>query len=129
MFDTCKGATACVRTRGPAAITAFGARLASIIRQLRAAAPNAEIVVTGAWNPDPSHLEQLRPVYRALDEAILRASGPSHARVARMVPVFNPSVEPRARLCALTFICSQGDPHPTDAGYRAMADAMQRAMR
>jgi len=33
----------------------------------------------------------------------------------------------KARLCALTFICSKGDPHPTDAGYRAMADAVMAA--
>ncbi len=29
----------------------------------------------------------------------------------------------QARLCRLTFFCSKGDPHPTDAGYRAMAEA------
>lgn len=33
----------------------------------------------------------------------------------------------QARLCAPTFICSKGDPHPTDAGYRAMADAFMTA--
>jgi hypothetical protein len=31
------------------------------------------------------------------------------------------------RLCAFTFFCSKGDPHPTDAGYRAMADAFMAA--
>jgi hypothetical protein len=34
----------------------------------------------------------------------------------------------KARLCALTFFCSKGDPHPTDAGYRAMADAFMTAL-
>jgi hypothetical protein len=33
----------------------------------------------------------------------------------------------KARLCALTLICSKGDPHPTDAGYRALADALMAA--
>ena len=33
----------------------------------------------------------------------------------------------QARLCTLTFYCSKGDPHPTDAGYRAMADAFMTA--
>ena len=32
-----------------------------------------------------------------------------------------------ARLCRLTFYCSHGDPHPTDAGYRAMAQAFLAA--
>jgi hypothetical protein len=47
-----------------------------------------------------------------------------------MLPVFNPPgtvPSQKARLCALTFICSKGDPHPTDAGYRAMADAVMAA--
>ena len=33
----------------------------------------------------------------------------------------------KARLCARTFICSKGDPHPTNAGYRAYADAVMTA--
>ena len=32
-----------------------------------------------------------------------------------------------ARICALTFICSRGDGHPTDAGYRVIAAAVLRA--
>jgi hypothetical protein len=42
-----------------------------------------------------------------------------------MYPVFNPVG--KSRVCALTFICSKGDPHPTDAGYRAIADAFLAA--
>jgi len=52
-----------------------------------------------------------------------RAAAAGKARVAKMYPVFNPIGRERARICALTFICSKGDPHPTDAGYRAMAAA------
>ena len=129
VLGTCKGEVACVRKRGPATIVAFGTRLASIVRQLRAAAPAAEIVVTGAWNPDPSHLALLQPIYRSLERSIVRAATPAHARVATMLPIFNPPAKTRARLCALTFICSMGDPHPTDAGYRAIADAVLRATR
>jgi hypothetical protein len=47
-----------------------------------------------------------------------------------MLPVFNAPGTPgaqKARLCRLTFICAKGDPHPTDAGYRAMAAAVMRA--
>ena len=127
LLDTCKGKVACARARAPEATAAFGSRLASIIRQLRAAAPNADIVATGAWNPDPSQLAALKPVYRSLEASIVKAAAPSNARVARMLPVFNPSADGQARLCALTFICSNGDPHPTDAGYRAMADAVLRS--
>ena len=47
-----------------------------------------------------------------------------------MLPIFNPPGHGRKqqpRLCALTFICSKSDPHPTDAGYRALADAFMTA--
>jgi lysophospholipase L1-like esterase len=130
LFDTCKGKLACVRERAPGEIAAFGTRLTSILQRLRAAAPAAEMIVTGAWNIDPGSLEQLRPVYRSLDAAIARAASASRARFADTLPVFNPpgSLPARkARLCAYSFICSKGDPHPTDAGYRAIADAVAAA--
>jgi lysophospholipase L1-like esterase len=130
LLDTCKGNVACVRKHAPSATASFASRLGSILQRLRTAAPNAEIIVTGAWNPDPSQLQQLGPIYRSLESSIARASTASQARVAKMLPVFNPAGNvrsQRARLCSLTFICSKGDPHPTDAGYRAMADAVMAA--
>jgi lysophospholipase L1-like esterase len=79
VLDECKGKVACVRKRGPKAIAAFESRLSSIVRQLRAAAPTAEIVVTGAWNPEPSQLASLKPIYRSLEEAVARAAAASQA--------------------------------------------------
>ncbi len=130
LLDTCKGNVACVRKHAPSTTASFASRLSSILQRLRAAAPNAELIVTGAWNPDPSQLRQLRPIYSALEASIARAATGSRARVAKMLPVFNPPGKvgtQKARLCSLTFICSKGDPHPTDAGYRAMADAVMAA--
>jgi len=126
VFDRCKGKLPCIRQRAPSEIASFGSRLTSILNRLRAAAPTTEIIVTGAWNIDPDSLEQLRPVYRSLDSAIARAAARSRSRFADTLPVFNPTGSPRAqraRLCALSFVCSKGDPHPTDAGYRAIAGA------
>ena len=109
------------------AIAAFGSRFTAILKQLRAAAPNAEIVVSGAWDPEADRLAQTEPLYRSADAAIKRAAAASHVRVANMFPALDGtgSLKARqARLCRLTFYCSQnGDPHPTDAGYRVMADA------
>jgi lysophospholipase L1-like esterase len=130
LLDRCKSDVACVRKRGPATIQSLGSRLTSILERLRAAAPTAEIIVTGAWNVDPDQLEELRPIYRSLDASIALAASASRARVAKALPVFNPPGNvgvQRRRLCALTFICSKGDPHPTDAGYRALADAFMTA--
>jgi lysophospholipase L1-like esterase len=115
--------------RAPRAIASVGSRLNSILHQLRAGAPTAEIIVTGAWNPEADQLKQAEPLYRTLDTAIARAAAASRAHVAKTFAVFNRPGNvraQRARLCALTF-CSKGDPHPTDAGYRAMADAFMAA--
>jgi len=130
LLDRCHGEPACVQKRGPAAIRALGTRLTAILHRLRAAAPSAEIIVTGAWNIDPDRLEQLAPIYRSLDATIAGAASASRARVAKALPVFNPPGDAgfrKLRLCALTFICSKGDPHPTDAGYRALANAFMAA--
>jgi lysophospholipase L1-like esterase len=117
--------------RAPSAIASFASRFNSILQRLRAAAPTAEIIVTGAWNPEADRLKQTQPLYRSLDAAIARAAAGSRARVANMFGALNGSGNVRtqkARLCALTFYCSKGgDPHPTDAGYRAMADAFLAA--
>ena len=106
----------------PKAIASFASRLDSILKQLRAAAPNAEIIVTGAWNPEVDRAKLTEPLYRSLDAAIARTAAASRTRVAKMYAVFNPPGNVR-RVCALSYICAKGDPHPNDAGYRAMANA------
>src|SRR5262245_27004859 len=50
--------------RAPSAIRSFARRFSSILRQLRAAAPNAEIIVSGAWNPEADRLAKSEPLYR-----------------------------------------------------------------
>jgi lysophospholipase L1-like esterase len=116
--------------RARSAIASFAIRFESILRQLRAAAPTAEIIVTGAWNPEADRLQQVERLYRSVDAAIARAAAASRARVANMFAALNGRGNARAqqaRLCRLTFYCSKGDPHPTDAGYRAMAEAFMVA--
>jgi len=117
--------------RAPSAIASFATRFNSILKQLRAAAPNAEIIVTGAWNPEADRLAQMEPLYRSVDAAIRHAAAASRVRVANMFAALNGSGNvkaQKARLCSITFFCSaKGDPHPTDAGYRAMADAFMAA--
>jgi lysophospholipase L1-like esterase len=115
--------------RAQSAIASFEGRFNSILRQLRAGAPTAEIIVTGAWNPEADRLAKTEPLYRSLDAAIARAAAASGVRVANMFAALNGPGNVRAqkaRLCRLTFSC-KGDPHPTDAGYRAMANAFMAA--
>src|SRR5262249_17937546 len=114
----CQGDLACLQSHSSTEIPAFTSRLTSIVRQLRASAPGAELILTGGWNIDVEHVARREPLFQSLDAAIARAAAAGHARVARMYPVFSPTVATtRARICALTFICSKADPHPTDAGY------------
>jgi lysophospholipase L1-like esterase len=115
--------------RAQAAIESFAPRFAAILRQLRAAAPNADVVVTGAWNPEANGLQRTTPLYRSVDAAIRRAAKASGVRVANMFAAFNGTGNvqaQKARLCRLTFACKD-DPHPNDAGYRTMADAFMAA--
>jgi hypothetical protein len=42
---------------------------------------------------------------------------------ARFAPLFATFDVPGA-LCALTLLCSDGDAHPSDAGYQAIADSI-----
>jgi lysophospholipase L1-like esterase len=106
----------------PKAIASFASRLDSILGKLRSAAPTAEIIVTGAWNLEADKFKKTEPLYRSLDAAIARTAAASRARVAKMYAVFTPPGNIQ-RVCKLSYICAMGDPHPNDAGYRAMADA------
>ena len=44
----------------PKAIASFASRFDSILEQLRSAAPTAEIIVTGAWNPEVDQVQEDR---------------------------------------------------------------------
>jgi lysophospholipase L1-like esterase len=123
----CKGDFGCIVSHARAGLARFESRLATIVGRLRAAAPKAEIILTGAWNFDVEKPAKSDPLFRSIDAKIARVAAAGKARVAKMYSVFSPLGKEKAPICALTFICSKGDPHPTDAGYRAMAAAFLAA--
>ena len=128
--EACNNKLRCVRERAPRALRSMASRLGSILAQLRAAAPEAEIIATGAWNFEVDRLARVDFLYRSLDKRISRAAASAGAHVANVRAIFNPRsriAAVRARICALTFMCSQGDPHPKNAGYRSMAKAFLAA--
>ena len=101
-----------------------------MMKQLRAAAPTAEIIVTGAWNPEADRLAQTMPLYRSVNAAIKRAATASRARVANMFAALNGTGNVKAqqaRLCRLTFSCAREIRIRPNAGYRAMANAFMTA--
>lgn len=112
----------------------------SILSQLRAAAPNAQIVVIGNYNPYPTILpapggdKSLALFNEALSAATAKVAGTSFTSVE---PLFNgPGYFGRAEtgdiptICAFTAMCPGGtfnpaspeaDIHPTKLGYGVMA--------
>jgi lysophospholipase L1-like esterase len=128
--EACHNKLRCIRKRAPRALAQMASRLRSILAQLRAAAPEAEIIATGAWNFEVDRLARVAFLYRSLDKRISRAAARAGAHVADTRSIFNPRgslAAARARICALTFMCSQGDPHPKNRGYRAIAEAFLAA--
>ena len=128
--DACAGSPACVRAGYRRATARFASRLGSILHRLRVAAPHADIIVTGFWDEDLYALGQNAPLYRVLNQSTGRTAARANAHFADLIPAFNPAggvAKEKARICALTFICSEGDGHPTDAGYRAIAVAVLAA--
>ena len=113
----------------------IGANMSTILGALRAAAPNAEIVVLGLYNARPATLPGGDQLTRELNR-ILRTVALSYgARFADPLGVFNPSILTGApevtdipTICVLTGMCPGGvygapgaDIHPSNAGYSELA--------
>ena len=98
LFDefapACKGDLVCIKSHARAGLARFASRLTSIVGRLRAAAPKAEIILTGAWNFDVEHLAKTDPLFRSIDATIERAAAAGKARVAKVYPVFSPVGNP-----------------------------------
>ena len=94
--ERCRNELRCIRKRAPRALASMASRLYSILSQLRAAAPDAEIIATGAWNFEVGRLSRVGFLYRSLDKRISRAAARNGARVADTRAVFNPHGGPAA---------------------------------
>lgn len=115
----------CVQLSAPSFITGFSQRLASILHRLRSAAPDAEIIVTGAWDSFVNIFAFADPLYQAVNNAMREAAAANGAKFADPLPIFNPQGDEAAEVqtvCRLSLLCTQNDSHPSDEGYRALAD-------
>jgi lysophospholipase L1-like esterase len=128
----------CITPQSVAAAYAhIGANMTTILGALRAAAPDAEIVVLGLYNAYPTVLPGGDQTTRTLNGVLRTAAMSAGARFADPLGVFNPSAytgAPEATdipvICALTNMCPGGifnpaspaaDIHPTNAGYSELA--------
>ncbi|GAA0933983.1 hypothetical protein GCM10009554_19650 [Kribbella koreensis] len=122
---SCNGNVQCILDGAPAAIAGIAANLSGILRQLHRAAPDARLVVLGAFDVNVGAFPVTHPIIRQLNAAMAAAAAEHGARFADPMPVFNPEGDTGATLCTLTLLCRDGDAHPSDAGYQALADLME----
>jgi lysophospholipase L1-like esterase len=117
----CGGDEACVDARIPAAIQSVTENYAVILRRLRVLAPHASLLLLVEYE-----FPQFPHSFNAGLAAIyprVRAAGRTYgATLVEADPII------REDPCTLLFICDAlQDIHPTDAGYRALANALWEA--
>jgi lysophospholipase L1-like esterase len=116
------GDVACLKAGAPRAATDYAARMAVLLRQLRAAAPNTRVVVVGLYDPDITLLPVADPLFALVNDALRSAITTPRVGFADTFARFNPPTGEVATLCTLTLLCVDNDGHPSDAGYAAMGD-------
>lgn len=124
LVNRCGGVAqkACIAAGAPAVLSGVATNLTQILTALRQTAPRSEIIVLQLYNPlavvDPS----TNALTQALNGVIAAAAATVQARVADSFTPFN-LVQPQPQtLCALTLFCTAlHDIHPSDAGYRVIA--------
>jgi lysophospholipase L1-like esterase len=114
----------CIQDAGPGFIRDLVKRISGILEQLRSAAPDAEIIVTGTWDGNLDALAFADPLFQVLNASIAQAAATNRVRFADPFPIFNPQgdlTREMQTLCTLTLLCRDSDSHPSDAGYEALA--------
>ncbi len=79
--------------------------MTAILEQLRAAAPDAEIILTGAYAPDIGEFSFADPLFIALNDAESAAGATVGARFANPFPVFNPRGDEAEAAAVCTLKC------------------------
>jgi lysophospholipase L1-like esterase len=117
----CGADVSCYFTNGPAVVATISANLSYILGQLRAAAPDAEIITFTNYDVASLFDPRLLQLTQAFNSVIISTAAASSVRVADVFGAFNNGPQPTT-LCALTFVCTPlQDSHPTDLGYEAIA--------
>lgn len=124
----CKLEPACIAAGAPAVFAKVGGNLALILGQLRAAAPHAQIVVLGLYNPFGETIAGGDALTAKLNEVMAGVAAGVGARFADPLPVFNPPGALEApTICLLTNMCTPlRDIHPTDLGYAVLGGLVLR---
>ena len=118
----------CIAGQAPALFAHVATNLGTILAQVRAKAPNAQIIVLGLYNPFGSTIAGGDQLTAQLNTVMATVAAAAGARFADPLPLFNPP-EPREQptICLLTNMCTPlVDIHPTDLGYAVLAATILR---
>jgi lysophospholipase L1-like esterase len=128
LIEGCNKEPACVLAGAPATFAKIGGNLALILGDLRAAAPHAQIIVLGLYNPFGETLAGGDALTAKLNEVMAGDAASVGARFADPLPVFNPPGALEApTICLLTNMCTPlVDIHPTDLGYAVLGGLVLR---
>jgi GDSL-like Lipase/Acylhydrolase family len=119
--------TPCLFTADPnacfaTAIAGVGAHLDLALAHLRAAAPNAEIIVMQYYDPFALAVPSSLAVTESLNAVIAAAAAKHGARLADTFTPINISPPAGQNLCTLTLACQTPfDEHASDLGYALIA--------
>ena len=104
------------------AIAGVGVNLDVALAHLRAAAPNAEIIVMQYYDPYALAVPSSLAVTQGLNAAIAAAAAKHRARLTDAFTPINISPPAGQNLCTLTLACQTPfDEHASDAGYALIA--------
>ncbi len=119
----CNLEPACIAAHAPALFSHIATNLGAILAQLRGAAPSAQIIVLGLYNPFGSTVAGADQLTAQLNTTMAAVAAGAGARFADPLPFFNPpGALEQPTICLLTNMCTPlVDIHPTDLGYAVLA--------
>jgi lysophospholipase L1-like esterase len=108
----------CVAAGVPALFKQIGANLAQILPALRQAAPNAQIMLVGLYNPFAAGDASTNALAQSLDQVLVQAAEATGVTYVSTLDSFNLNSPQPATICFFTLFCTADqDIHPSDAGY------------
>jgi lysophospholipase L1-like esterase len=128
-INACNGLdVACIQPKLGPVFTAVKANLTTIVKGLRATAPQAKIAVLELYDPYAVDSTAADLVAQSLNGEIGAAAQAAGAVLVDAFAVFNPAATEKATLCRLTEYCTPlKDIHPTAAGYQSLTALFLKA--
>lgn len=121
----------CLAAAAPSLFGSIATNLGTALAQLRAAAPKANIIVLGTYNPfAAAGFAAANPLTQQLNSVLSSVAAGAGAKFADPFPAFNGATPQPQTICSLTLMCADlvapagpdGDIHASDAGYQTLAD-------